>query len=90
VYSVPDGGPYPNCETGPCWIVAFWYASDSIVSAPQPISFDLTTTPLTSHYTADELAAVTGAATTLCITNAEVLNATVPPRVRVLRSDLCL
>jgi hypothetical protein len=72
VYSVPDGGPYLRCETGPCWIVAFWYASDSIVSAAQPISFDLTTTPVTSHYTADELAAVTGAATTLCITNAEV------------------
>jgi Neocarzinostatin family len=71
VNSVADFGAL-DCETGPCWIVATWFANQSNVTAVQPISFDVTPTPVTSHYTADELTAVSGAATTLGISNEEV------------------
>jgi Neocarzinostatin family len=71
VNSVTSGGTV-NCETGPCWIVAMWQARESTVTAAQPISFDVTPTPVTSHYTAAELTAVGGAATTLGISNEEV------------------
>jgi hypothetical protein len=71
VNSVSRGGQYIDCETGPCWIVAHWYATDATLTAAQPIAFDVTTTPVTSHYAADELAAVTQAATKLGVTNTE-------------------
>jgi hypothetical protein len=72
--SISVGAQYVDCETGPCWIHAAWYpnADATQVLAAQPISFDLTLTPVTSHYTADELASVAGAASTLGISNIEV------------------
>jgi hypothetical protein len=68
---VPDPTQNLDCQTGPCWIVADWYASNSIVSAAQPVVFDSTPTPVTSRYTPGELALVAGAATTLGVSNAE-------------------
>jgi hypothetical protein len=74
VRSVSVGARYIDCETGPCWIHAAWYPNPDLIQvlASQPITFDLTPTPVTSHYTADELAAVAGAASTLGISSSEV------------------
>jgi hypothetical protein len=72
VHAVGDNYMYVNCETGPCWIAAISFPYSVAVVAAQPISFDVTPTPVTSHYTAAELAAVDGAATTLGISDAEV------------------
>jgi hypothetical protein len=72
VHTTGDSPAHVDCETGPCWIYALYFADGGPVIASQPISFDVTTTPVTSHYTADELAAVTQAATTLGLSNEEL------------------
>ena len=72
VHTIGEVPSHLDCETSPCWIYAFYFADTDPVIASQPISFDVTTTPVTSHYTADELAAVTQAATTLGLTNEEL------------------
>jgi len=62
--------PEVNCETGPCWIVATWFAPGSVVSTARAISF--APIPVTSHYTSTELTAIRGAATSLGVSNTEV------------------
>jgi hypothetical protein len=72
VRAVGDVPQHVDCETGPCWIYASYFASDAPVIASQPISFDVTTTPVMSHYTGSELAAVSQAATALGLTAEEL------------------